>query len=67
MLEADALRRIEDLQAETDRISEGIRADIEPRERESDRRQGAADYIIKPFLATNPASPVPVFTKTECL
>ena len=29
---ADALRRIEDLQAETDRISEGIRADIEPRE-----------------------------------
>ena len=30
---ADALRRIEDLQAETDRISEGIRADIEPRER----------------------------------
>ena len=36
--EADALRRIEDLQAETDRISEGIRADIEPRERESDKR-----------------------------
>ena len=31
---ADALLRIEDLQAETDRISEGIRADIEPRERE---------------------------------
>ena len=31
---ADALRRIESLQAETDRISEGIRADIEPRERE---------------------------------
>ncbi len=30
---ADALRRIEDVQAETDRISEGIRADIEPRER----------------------------------
>ena len=30
---ADALRRIEDLQAETDRISEGIRADIEPRQR----------------------------------
>ena len=30
---ADAIRRIEDLQAETDRISEGIRADIEPRER----------------------------------
>ena len=30
---ADALRRIQDLQAETDRISEGIRADIEPRER----------------------------------
>ena len=29
----DALQRIEDLQAETDRISEGIRADIEPRER----------------------------------
>ena len=29
----DALRRIEDLQAETDRISEGIRTDIEPRER----------------------------------
>ena len=29
----DALRRIEGLQAETDRISEGIRADIEPRER----------------------------------
>ena len=33
MPKADALRRIEDLQAETDRISEGIRADIEPRER----------------------------------
>ena len=31
---ADALLRIEDLQDETDRISEGIRADIEPRERE---------------------------------
>ena len=31
---ADTLLRIEDLQAETDRISEGIRADIEPRERE---------------------------------
>ena len=31
---ADALLRIEDLQAETDRISEGIRADIEPRELE---------------------------------
>ena len=31
---ADALLRIENLQAETDRISEGIRADIEPRERE---------------------------------
>ena len=31
---ADALLRIEDLQNETDRISEGIRADIEPRERE---------------------------------
>ena len=30
---ADALRRVEELQAETDRISEGIRADIEPRER----------------------------------
>ena len=30
---ADALRRIEDLQAETDRISEGIRSDIEPRQR----------------------------------
>ena len=30
---ADALRRIEDLQAETDRISEGIRVDIEPRQR----------------------------------
>ena len=29
----DALRCIEGLQAETDRISEGIRADIEPRER----------------------------------
>ena len=34
---ADALQRIEDLQAETDRISEGIRADIEPREREKVR------------------------------
>ena len=31
---ADAVLRIEDLQDETDRISEGIRADIEPRERE---------------------------------
>ena len=31
---ADALLRIGDLQAETDRISEGIRDDIEPRERE---------------------------------
>ena len=31
---ADALLRIEGLQGETDRISEGIRADIEPRERE---------------------------------
>ena len=31
--EAEALRRIEELRAETDRISEGIRADIEPRER----------------------------------
>ena len=31
---ADALQRIEGLQAETDRISEGIRDDIEPRERE---------------------------------
>ena len=31
---ADALLVIEDLQAETDRISEGIRADIEPRELE---------------------------------
>ena len=30
---ADALGRIEDLQVETDRISEGIRVDIEPRER----------------------------------
>ena len=30
----DALHRVEDLQAETDRISEEIRADIEPRERE---------------------------------
>ena len=30
---ADALLRIEDIQDETDRISEGIRADIEPRER----------------------------------
>ena len=30
----DALIRIEGLQAETDRVSEGIRADIEPRERE---------------------------------
>ncbi len=36
--EADALRRIEDLQAETDRISEGIRADIEPREQEEAKR-----------------------------
>ena len=31
---ADALLRIEGLQGETDRISEGIRADVEPRERE---------------------------------
>ena len=31
---ADALQRIGGLQAETDRISEGIRDDIEPRERE---------------------------------
>ena len=31
---ADALGRINDLEAETDRISEGIRDDIEPRERE---------------------------------
>ena len=31
---ADALGRIEGLQAETDRVSEGIRDDIEPRERE---------------------------------
>ena len=31
---ADALGGIKDLQAETDRISEGIRDDIEPRERE---------------------------------
>ena len=31
---ADALGRIKDLQAETNRISEGIRDDIEPRERE---------------------------------
>ena len=30
---AEALDRIEELRAETDRISEGIRADIEPRER----------------------------------
>ena len=34
---AEALLRIEDLQAEADRISEGIRADIEPREREKVR------------------------------
>ena len=34
---ADALGRIEGLQAETDRISEGIRDDIEPREREGVR------------------------------
>ena len=31
---ADALRRVEHLQAETDRIRGGIRADIEPRERD---------------------------------
>ena len=31
---ADAVGRIKDLQAETDRISEAIRDDIEPRERE---------------------------------
>ena len=30
----EALQRIRDLQSETDRISEGIRSDIEPRERE---------------------------------
>ena len=30
---AEALDRIEELRAKTDRISEGIRADIEPRER----------------------------------
>ena len=34
---ADALGRIGGLQAETDRISEGIRDDIEPREREEMR------------------------------
>ncbi len=34
MPSADALRRIEELRVETDRISEGIRDDIEPRERE---------------------------------
>ena len=33
---ADALLLIDDLQYETDRISEGIRADIEPREREKE-------------------------------
>ena len=35
----DALRRIETLQAETDSISEGIRSDIEPREREREQTQ----------------------------
>ena len=34
----EALRRIEELQAETDRISAAIRADIEPREREEAER-----------------------------
>ena len=33
LTKADALLRIEGLQAEMDRISEGIHADIEPRER----------------------------------
>ena len=35
---ADALRRIGELRLETDRISEGIRDDIEPREREEAER-----------------------------
>ena len=35
----DALRRIETLQAETYSISEGIRSDIEPREREREQTQ----------------------------
>ena len=35
----EALQRIEGLQAETDRISEGIRSDIEPREREREQTQ----------------------------
>ena len=38
MPSADALRRIEELRVETDRISEGIRDDIEPREREEAER-----------------------------
>ncbi len=39
MPRADALRRIEELRVETDRISEGIRDDIEPREREEAERE----------------------------
>ena len=35
---AEAIARIEGLRAETDRISEGIRRDIEPREREEEER-----------------------------
>ena len=38
MPSADALRRIEELRVETDRISERIRDDIEPREREEAER-----------------------------
>ncbi len=37
---ADALRRIEELRLEADRIREGIRDDIEPREREEAERGG---------------------------
>ena len=40
MPRTDALRRIEELRVETDRISEGIRDDIEPREREEAEREG---------------------------
>lgn len=35
----EALQRIEGLQAETDHISEGIRSDIEPREREREQTE----------------------------
>ena len=43
MSSADALRRIEELRVETDRISERIRDDIEPREREEGNGAKARD------------------------